>query len=116
MPYSNFDDINSFRSIYGESQQEEGDLAVGEFIFEKLLTIGELFEGDEGEEEDIPTKHQSVPLEIQSIQPGSLYCSKLVISEQNQKATPAKPTCLFRENKISFDFHAAVFHPPSFTS
>ena len=113
MPYSNFDDVRSFRSIYHESQQEDGDMDISEFIFEKLLTIGELFEGDEEEEEDMPTQHQSAPLQIQSIQSGSLYCSKIIISEQDKKPMLAKPSCLFIENKFSSDFHTSVFHPPS---
>ena len=28
MPYSNFDDVRSFRSIYHESQQEDGDMDI----------------------------------------------------------------------------------------
>ena len=116
MPYSNFDDTRSFRSIFHESQQEDSDMDVSEFIFEKLLTIGELFEGDEEEEQDIPKQHPSAPLQVQPIQAGSLYCSKIIISEQDKKPVPAKPSCLFIENKISFDFHAAVFHPPSVIS
>jgi hypothetical protein len=116
MPYSNFDDIRSFRSIYRESQQEDTDMGIGEFIFEKLLTVGELFEGDEEEEHEMPKQHQPVPLQIQPIQAGSLYCSKIIITEQDKKPVPAKPTCLFRENKFSFDFHASVFHPPSVLS
>lgn len=115
MPYSNFDDASSFRSIYIESQQDD-DMNISEFIFEKLLTIGELFEGDEEEEEEMPTQHQSIPLQIQTIQSGSLYCSRIIISEQDKKPIPAKPSCLFIENKLSFDFHPSVFHPPSIMS
>ena len=116
MPYSNFDDAGSFRSIFHVGQQEDADMNIGEFIFEKMLTIGELFEGDEKEEHEMPKQHQSAPLQIQPIQAGYLYCSKIIISEQDKKPVPAKPSCLFRENKISFDFHASIFHPPSIVS
>ena len=115
MPYSNFDDVHSFRSIYLDSQEEDEDMNVSEFIFEKLLTIGELFEGDGEEEEDMPNQHQSTPLQLQPMQSGSLYCSKVFISEQDNKPVPAKPSCLFIENKFSSDFHTSVFHPPSIT-
>ena len=99
MPYSNFDDARLFRSIYNESQQQDEDMNISEFIFEKLLTVGELFEGNEEEEQDVPKQHQSVPIQIQPIQAGSLYCSKIIISEQYKKPIPAKPSCLFIENK-----------------
>ena len=115
MPYSNFDDTGSFGSIFHESQQEDEDMSISEFVFEKMLTIGELFEGNE-EEQDAPKQHQSAPMQIQPIQSGSLYCSKIIITEQDKKPAPAKPTCQFIENKLSFDFHAAVFHPPSVIS
>ena len=115
MPYSNFDDVGSFGSIFHESQQEDEDMSISEFVFEKMLTIGELFEGNE-EEKDAPMRHQSAPMQIQPIQSGSLYCSKIIITEPDKKPVPAKPTCQFIENKFSFDFHAAVFHPPSVIS
>src|SRR5258705_8497924 len=83
MPYSNFDDTHSLRSSFNESQQEDTDMDIGEFVFNKLFTIGELFdEGDDDDEQDIPKDHQPVPMQVQTIQSGSLYCSKLIISEQ----------------------------------
>jgi hypothetical protein len=114
MPYSNFDDTRSLRSSYNESQQEDTDMDIGEFVFNKLFTIGELFdEGDDIDQQNIPKDQHPIPLQVQSMQPGSLYCSKLFNSEQDKKPVSTKPTCLFRENKFSFDFHASVFHPPA---
>ena len=117
MPYSNFDDALSFRSAYHISQQEDEDMNIGEFIFEKLLTIGELFEGDEDEEEHkMPGQHPPAPLQVQPLQAGSLYCIKIIIHEQDKKIVTAKPSCRFIENKFSSDYHASVFHPPSVIS
>jgi hypothetical protein len=113
MPYSNFDDTSSLRSVYQESQEEDSDIDVSEFILNKLLVIGELFDrGDD--DQDIPKSHQPVPLQVQSLQSGFLYCNKIAVTVQNEKSAPAKPICLFQENKLSFDFHASIFHPPAF--
>ena len=114
MPYSNFDDTCSINSTFHENQQEDTDMNIGEFLFNKLLTIGELF--DEGEDEDgqvPPNDHQNLPIQIQPLQSGSLFCIKLTIPEQEKKQVPEKPTCLFRDNMFSFDFHASIFHPPA---
>ena len=116
MPYCNFDDAHSFWSIFNESKQQDEDMNVGEFVFEKLLTVGELFEGDEEEEEDMPKQHPAIPFQLQPIQPGSLYCSKAVFFEEVKKAIPEKPVCRFIETKFSSDFHTSVFHPPSLIS
>jgi hypothetical protein len=116
MPYSNFDDTSSFRSILSDSRQEDEDMNISEFIFEKMLTIGELFEGNE-KEEDTPKQHQPIPLQqLQPIQSGSLYCNKAIVAVQYKTLLPAKPGCLFVENKFPFDFHASIFHPPSVIS
>ena len=112
MPYCNFDDTHSLRSMYHESQEEDRDMNISEFIFEKLLTIGELFE-DEEDEKDIPKNHHPAPLEMQPLQSGSLFCLKIIIVEKETEPVAAKPSCLFRENKFSFDFHAPIFHPPA---
>jgi hypothetical protein len=115
MPYSNFDDTCSLRSSYHESQQEDTDMDIGEFVFNKLLTIGGLFDrNDENDVPSIPKNHQAVPLQVQPLQSGSLYCNRISISEHEQESVPAKPTCLYREDKFSFDFQVAVFHPPAF--
>jgi len=49
MPYSNFDDTRSISSAYNENRKEDTDMDIGEFLVNKLLTIGELF--DEGEDD-----------------------------------------------------------------
>ncbi len=114
MPYCNFDDTRVLKKIYNESREEDSDMDVTEFIFEKLLTIGELFEGDEPDEHPVHPHHPPGPMQVQIMQTGSLYCLKTIIVESPREPQSAKPTCLFRENKFSFDFHASIFHPPAF--
>jgi len=116
MPYSNFDDTRSLCFSYNESRQEDTDMGIGEFVFNKLFTIGELFDDGDDDKQDIPKDHQPIPMQVQPIQSGSLYCSKLIISEHDKKPVPVKPTCVFREDKFPFDFHASVFHPPASVS
>ena len=89
---------------------------IGEFIFEKLLTVGQLFEGNEDDDPPISHPHQHVPQQVQMLQSGFLYCLKTNIQEKDKEPVADKPTCLFRENKFSFDYHAFVFHPPAFTA
>ena len=112
MPYSNFDDTSSLRSIYQNSQKEDDDIDICEFILNKLLVVGEWF--DEGDDDiKIPLTHQPEPMQAQSIQAGSLFCTRAIVGEQNEKPAPEKPSCLFKEIMFSFDFHASVFHPPA---
>lgn len=115
MPYANFDDNGAAREVYDEQQQEDPDLSMGEFIFEKLLYVGKIF--DPGDDDDaphnLPLKNQQ-PLQPMQIQAGFLDCTKTIIKVQDSKTLIEKPTCLFKENMFSFDFHASVFHPPAF--
>ena len=113
MPYSNFDDTNLLSDIYQQSQQEDYDMDLGEFIFEKLLTVGSWFEDKEEDAPLIPI-HQNVPHQVQVFHSGSLYCLKINFQEKRNEPSADKPTCLFRESKFSFDYHASVFHPPAF--
>lgn len=112
MPYSNFDDTHLLSSLYHESLQEDTDMNIGEFIFEKLLTVGEWFEGDEEDEQPMPLQ-QHTPHQVQVLQSGSLFCQKITVVEKGKEQLVARPACLFRENKFSFDYHAFVFHPPA---
>jgi len=114
MPYSNFDDTNLFSSLFNRCQQDDTDMNIGEFIFEKLLVVGEMFEGDEEEDPPAPPhQHQQEPLQVQMPQSGSLFCLKIFNLEKNREPIIEKPTCLFREDKFSSDFHALIFHPPA---
>ncbi len=118
MPYANFDDNDATKEVYDQQQQKDPDLNLGEFIFTKLLCIGQLF--DPGDDDDDATLPQSLPIKNQQplqtfqLQAGFLDCNRLVIKVQDAPAIAEKPTCTFRENKFSFDFHASVFHPPAF--
>lgn len=113
MPYSNFEDTSLFKILYHESQQEDDDIDLPEFICNKLLVIGELFE-----EEEAPVNHpnrhkEEIPLQVQTVQSGSLFCNKAIVVEDGNKKQPVKPTCHFRDNKFSTDFIAFIFHPPA---
>jgi hypothetical protein len=120
MPYANFDDNDATREVYDQQQQKDPDLSLGEFIFTKLLCVGQLFDaGDDDDDatvpQNLPIKNQQ-PLQTLQLQAGFLDCNRLVIKVQDAPAIVEKPTCTFKENKFSFDFHASVFHPPAFIS
>jgi hypothetical protein len=116
MPYCNFDDTHSLDSTFAENKQCDLDMNIGEFLFNKLFTIGELFDqGDDDEDEPkLPTDHhQPIPIQVQPLQSGSLFCIKINVTEQEKQLVLEKPSCIFKDKMFSFDFHASVFHPPA---
>src|SRR5262245_42494272 len=115
MPYGNFDDNYATRLIYDQQQKQDPDLTLSEFIFDRLLCVGGLFEDDDNDLDNVPVK-QSQPVQSLRIQAGFIECSKPAIRMQELPVIPAKPTCLFKENKFSRDFSSPFFHPPAFFS
>ena len=113
MPYGNFDDNYATRLLYNQQQREDPDLNISEFIFEKLLCFGELFEDEDDDDQDEIPLQNPQPVQSLQIQAGFLECAKPVIKVQELPEKVEKPTCLFKENKFSRDFSSAVFHPPA---
>ena len=114
MPYGNFGDNFTIKQVYDEQQRLDPNLNMGEFVFEKLLCIGQIIDSVDDDDEaphDLPLKDQQPQLAMQ-IQAGFLDCTKTIIGMQESPAILAKTSCLFKENMFSFDFHAPVFHPP----
>jgi hypothetical protein len=112
MPYGNFDDNYATRLLYSQQQNQDPDLSISEFVFDRLLRIGGLFEDDDDDHDEIPLK-SSQPLPSLHIQAGFLECYKPVIKVHVLPEAVAKPSCLFKENKFSREFSSSVFHPPS---
>jgi hypothetical protein len=116
MPYGNFDDNYTTRLLYNQQQKQDPDLNISEFIFDRLLRVGELFEDeDDDDRDDIPIKNPQ-PVQSLHIQAGFLECYKPLIKIQELPEAVVKPTCIFKENKISRDFSSSVFHPPAIIS
>jgi hypothetical protein len=114
MPYGNFDDNYATRLVYNEQQNHDPDLTLGEFVFDKLLRIGELFETDDDDDDTNPVPFQSPhPVQSLQIQSGILQCDKPAVKMIELPEPEAKPTCAFRENKISRDYTSPIFHPPA---
>ena len=117
MPYANFDDNGSMKKVNDQQQQKDPDLNLSEFIFTKLLCIGQLFDPEDEDDDAIPQKlpiNNQQPLQTMQLQAGFFDCNRLVIKVQSIPHISKKPTCNFRENMFSFDFHDPVFHPPAF--
>lgn len=116
MPYGNFDDNYATRLLYNLQQKQDPDLNISEFVFEKLLYVGGLFEDEDDDDMgELPLKNPQ-PVQALHIQAGFLECYKPVIKVQELPKTEAKPTCLFKENKFSREFSSSVFHPPAVVS
>jgi hypothetical protein len=115
MPYGNFDDNYATRLLYNEQQKQDPDLSINEFVFDRLLCIGELFDDDDDDMDEMPLKNPQ-PVQSLQIQAGFLECYKPVIRIQELPEKIAKPTCLFKEDKFSREFSSAIFHPPAVLS
>ena len=116
MPYGNFDDNYATRILYNQQQEQDPDLTLSEFVFEKLLCVGELFEE---EDDDTPAKapvKNSQPLQTLQIQAGFIEFPKPAMKMLELPQTVAKPTCLFKENKFTREFSSPIFHPPAIIS
>lgn len=117
MPYGNFDDNYATRILYNQQQNQDPDLTLGEFIFDRLLCVGELFDDDDDDDDvnTIPLKNPE-PIQALHIQAGFLECYKPIIKIQEIPGPLAKPTCLFKETKFGREFSSSIFHPPAFSS
>jgi hypothetical protein len=117
MPYGNFDDNFATRILYSQQQNQDPDLNIGEFVFDRLLRIGGLFEDedDDDDHDQAPLKDPQ-PFQSLQIQAGFWECYKPVIKMQELPEAVAKPTCLFKESKFSREFSSPVFHPPAAVS
>ncbi|OQY95162.1 MAG: hypothetical protein B6D37_06560 [Sphingobacteriales bacterium UTBCD1] len=117
MPYANFEDNDAAKEVYDQQLQKDPDLNLGEFIFSKLLRIGQLFDSDDDDElaampQNLPVKNQQ-PLQTLQLQSGFFDCNRLVIKIQETVPATEKPTCAFIENKLPTDYYSSVFHPPA---
>jgi len=114
MPYGNFDDNYVTRLLYSEQQKQDPDLNFGEFVFDRLLQVGSLFDDDD-DDDDATQMPLANPHPVQSlnIQAGFLECYRPIIKMQELPDKVEKPTCLFRENKFSREFISSIFHPPA---
>lgn len=113
MPYGNFDDNGATHLLYNQQQEEDPDLTLGEFVFEKLLVVGELFDDDADE---VPSKAPvkvPQPIQVLQIQAGFIEFPKPAPNVQEPTFLPSKPTCLFKETKFNREYSSPIFHPPS---
>ncbi|MBS1575436.1 MAG: hypothetical protein JST09_09055 [Bacteroidetes bacterium] len=113
MPYGNFDDNYATQLLYNQQQHEDPDLTLSEFVFGKLLMIGDLIDDDDDE---IPAKtpiSDSQPLQALQIQAGFIESPRPVFKIQETPAKADKPTCLFKDNKFAREYSFSVFHPPA---
>jgi hypothetical protein len=113
MPYANFDDTRSLQIVYNTCLASDADMNVMEFVGEKLLGLG--FEGDEEDEETMPTKstppiNTGVVIQIQS---GAMYQQPQFIYTAQTIPVVRTIIPLINAGVPSADFHPAIFHPPT---
>lgn len=117
MPYNNFNDTLIYK-IYSDFQNQDPDMNLGEFVFDKLLIIGRVIENED--EEDGSEKGSNCPRFPSEalpshIQPGTIILNSDQFATQKNTFESEKPVCYFRENKYSFNYLSSVFHPPLYS-
>jgi len=111
MPYANFDDVQSLKSLYAAYLQEDNDMDLLEFIGEKILTAGLIKEEDAN---NLPAAHhKTLPQsEILQIHTGVLF------QQTHQEIVIQKPdvsACnktAYVNGFFSGEFYKRIFHPP----
>ncbi len=114
MPFCNFQDTVSAKTLYSIFLQKDGDGDIFEFITNDMLNMGGLFEEeDEDEETENKLPQQQHPLQPIQISPGFLYCAQTLLLEQ--KEIPGIPRVFghFENDTYKFELSFSVFHPPA---
>lgn len=111
MPYGNFQDTVSAKTLYGLFLQKDSDGDVFEFIANDMLNMGGLFEEEEETENKLP--QQEHPLQPIQISPGFLYCAQTILLEEKEIPETSRVFGHFESDSYKFELSLSVFHPPS---
>ena len=106
MPFCNFQDTVSARTLYGLFLQKDGDGDVFEFIANDMLNMGGLFE-DEEDETDNKLPQQEHPLQPIQISAGFLYCAQTLLLEE--KELPETPRVFGHFENDTYKFELSPF-------
>lgn len=112
MPYADFTDTSAVKLLYHSLQQEDNDLDLAEFVGDKLLGLGELFENDDADQPCQDSHHNTPPIAIQ-IQAGSLICNECCVRATAMVELPIEQLSIFIDNKFARKLPVSIFHPPS---
>jgi hypothetical protein len=109
MPYANFDDMNSLQAVYNNYLQEENDSNVFEFIGEKILSAGFIYDNDQ---QKLPVKHPFNNTIIVQIHGGVLF--RQSAQEAALQIFPVLRIVQPLINSVAYsqEFHPGIFHPP----
>ena len=114
MPYANFDDVQSIKTLYYQSLMDDGNMDVFEFVGEKLLTAGlDPFEQDE--ETDFPLKHSVPPVGTNAsvqIESGAIFHFPVTEINIAQPLPVKSEKFVFNSFFHPQEFHPGIFHPP----
>lgn len=118
VPFCNFQDTVSAKTLYEQFLESDRDGNVLEFITGKLLNMETLFEDEDEEEQDLPQKapfSQQQPLHSIQISPGLFINQPQSEVEKEEQIIP-RVFCLFSKDNYKSDFTSFIFHPPAFAS
>ena len=115
MPYANFDDVNALQAVYNNYLQEENDMNVFEFIGEKILSAGFVFDTNQ-QKNNSPKHHSTDNTAMMQIQIGVMFrhLSDETIIPVFTPQKIAQP--LINLMVASQDFYPGIFHPPLITA
>jgi hypothetical protein len=118
MPFCNFQDIASAKTLYDSFLQKDGDGDVFEFITNDMLNMGGLFEDEDDDEpeDQAPQQQQQRPLQPIQITQGFLYCAQAMLLEEKEPAFTPRVFGSFVNNTYKFELPISIFHPPAVTA
>lgn len=118
IPFCNFQDTASAKTLYEQFLEGDSDGNVLEFITGKLLNLETLFEDDDDDEQKLPQNvplSQQQPLHSIQISPG-LFITQPQSEIEKEEQTIPRVFCLFNKNNYKSYFTSSIFHPPAFAS
>lgn len=114
MPYANFDDVQSLRSVYNNYLREDNDSNIFEFIGEKILSAGLIHDENEQENKSAKQEHRHPvnPGITVQIQTGVLY--QFSVRDNDFPAFPVIKVSppLINSILLFSGFCSGIFRPP----
>ena len=115
MPFCNFQDTVSAKTLYGLFLQKDSDGDVLEFIANDMLNMGGLFKEEDEEIDETENKlpPQEHPLQPIQISPGFLFCAQTLLLEEKELPETPRVFGYFKNDTYKFELSLSVFHPPA---
>lgn len=113
MPYCNFDDTVPVSNLYEQHLLQDDDGGLLDFLGEKILVVGSLFDTDDSPSNGRTIPQNQHPYQALHLQNGFFHFSKTTPVATKKIVWFEVDYSLFKETKFQQEFASSVFHPPS---